>query len=435
MNEVLYDDMVISEPGNLEPRRVVGAAIQCSWHINAAGDLSAYVRLDDMRAAGLLGNIKGYWLTYATSAGLWGGVISGQPSTGNYMEITAQGFLSLVKGRVITSRLVAMGGSAGGLALRALSQAGAGNPTYIALGDIDEGGGALSLELIGDVANDVLPQLAEAGDVEWIVTAERVFHLARRLGNDLSSVVRLVEDRHVVEARVNDDLEAVASGQVLRVQSELSQSVMSVTRRQAQSTTSNGSGGTTNSGVLQPPNNPAPPAPPPPPPLPPVWDTRSPGGISAGGWDFDGDEEGEWLAQMLEDWKGIPAGSRNTVVPQQVAPALAWQGQIQTYTIELPGVASTPDTNAAPVPWMGVAVGIGANNPAVASRRHVPPPTVPVELTLANVDDCFRAFDLGDTIRIDLGSIGVTGRFRAMTKALDVATQTLTVAGELLRDG
>lgn len=388
----LYDDMVISAPGNLEPKRLPVASIQCAWEINGAGSLSAFVRLDDLRAAGLVGDLKGYWITYATSAGLWGGVISGQPSTGNYLEITAQGFVTLVKGRLLTDRLVAMGGSAGGLARRALSQAGAGNPTFLDLGDIDEGGGALTLELTGDVATDVLPQLAEAGDVEWVVTADRVFTLSRRLGNDRSSVVRLVEDRQIAQARVNDDLAAVASGQVMRVQSELSQAVMTRQRPQATQPT------------VQPPTNPAVPPPSTPLPLPPVW-----------GWNS--------------------SGFGGFTLPSLSGMSDAWQGQLQTYALELPGVASTPNATAAPPPWARVAVGIGANNPAVAGRRHVPPPTLPVELTLANIDGCFLAFDIGDTVRVDLGSIGVTGRFRAMSKALDVATQTLTVAGELLKDG
>lgn len=417
----LYDEVVISAPGNLEPRRLPVASIQCSWELNGAGSLSAFARLDDIRAAGLTGDIKGYWLTYATSAGAWGGVISGQPTTGSYMEIAAQGFVTLVKGRMLTARILAMGGSAGGLARRALSQAGAGSPTFIDIGDIDEGGGALALDLTGDVATDVLPQIADAGDVEWVVTADRVFHLARRLGNDLSSTVRLVEDRHIAQARVNDDLASTTSGQVLRVQSELSQAVMTV-RREATQPGSNGSGGggSTGGGVIQPPNNPAPPAPPPPPPQPPVIEQRSNPFrdlLRSLGWRF-----------------GVPAGSQATVAPQPSTMAVAWQSQIQTYAIELPGVASTPDTNAPSAPWGGVAVGIGANNPAVAGTRHVPPPTVPVELTLANIDNCFLAFDLGDTVRVDLGSVGVTGRFRAMSKALDVSTQTLTVAGELLKD-
>lgn len=388
----VYDEAVISAPGNLEPRRVPLAGTQCSWEINGAGSFSAFVRLDDLRAAGLVGDIKGYWVVYPTSAGLWGGVISGQPTTGTYMEIAAQGFLTLVKGRVLTERLVAMGGSAGGLARRALSLAGAGSPTFLDIGDIDEGGGALTLELTGDVANDVLPQLAEAGDVEWVVTAERVFHLARRLGHDRSATVRLVEDRHIAQARVNDDLEATTSSQVLRVQSELSQAVMTSRRPQAAQPT------------VQPPTNPAVPTAPSPQPQPPVWEWASSGigGLLAGGF-----------AGMAE----------------------AWQSHLQTYALELPGVASTPETSAAPPPWYAVPVGIGANNPAVAARRHVPPPTVPVELTLANIDGCFLDFDLGDTVRVDLGSIGVTGRFRAMSKALDAATQTLTVAGELLKDG
>ncbi len=219
-----------------------------------------------------------------------------------------------------------------------------------------------------------------------------MFTLARRLGHYLSATVRLVEDRHIAQARVNDDLETVAAGQVLRVQSELSQAVMTRQRPQAAKPT------------VQPPTNPAVPTPSTPSPLPPAW-----------GWSSTG-------------LGGVFGAGLSGI-------AEAWQSQLQTYALELPGVASTPNTTAAPPPWASVAVGIGANNPAVAARRHVPPPTVPVELTLANIDGCFLAFDLGDTVRVDLGSVGVTGRFRAMSKALDTATQTLTVAGELLKDG
>ena len=84
--------------------------------------------------------------------------------------------------------------------------------------------------------------------------------------------------------------------------------------------------------------------------------------------------------------------------------------------------------------WFAVPAGTGANNPAVPSGRGDAIPTLATELTLANIDDCFVDFDLGDTVRIDLGSIGISGRFRAKVKALDAGSRTLTVSGELLRD-
>lgn len=411
---IVYDDVTIAAPGNLEPRRVPVASVQASWEINGPGSFSGFVRLDDLRRAGLVGDVKGYWLTYATAAGPWGGVITGRPTTGAYAEIVAQGFVTLVEGRVLTDHVLAMGGSPGGLAKRALTQAGAGAPTFLAIGSVDEGGGPLGIDLAGDVARDILPHIAEAGDVEWIVGADRVFRLARRLGHDRSAIVRLVEDRHVIEPRINDDLAVAPPGLAFRVQSELSQMVMAITKP------------TPTEPAVLPPNNP-PPSPTSPggaPGRPPLWERR----------------DGRWRPNV-EAWQGgnapqgIPAGSTAAALGAIPGMAEAWQGQLQTYAIEVPGVVSAPAANTAPPPWSGVAVGVGANNPAVPSRRHAPPPTVPVELTLTNRDDCFLAFDIGDTVRVDIGSVGVTGRFRAMTKALDVASQTLTVAGELLKDG
>lgn len=392
----LFDEVVIAAPGNLAPRRASVASPQVSWEINGAGAFSGFIRRDDLRAAGLSGDLKGYWLEYTTSAGRWGGIITGQPTTGAVIEIAAEGYLALVRGQVITGSLVTMSGSAGGLARRALTMASAGSPTFIRFGVIDEGGGPVAVELIGDVGNDILPQIAEAGDVEWIVTADRVFHIARRLGTDRSTTVRLVEDRHIVQSRVNDDLVSVASGQLLRVQGELSQDIMAFNRpRRAQP-------------AVQPPTNPPLPPPPPPPPAPPVWQPKP--------------------YPFPTPWTpGKPNADSRA--------AESWQARRRRYDVEPPGIATPPTSTTPPAPWMGVAIGIGANNPAVAGQRHTPLPTVPVELTLANIDGCFLAFDLGDTIRIDLGSTGTCGRFRAMVKALDVSSQTLTVSGELLRDG
>ena len=380
----MIDDLIIAEPGNLAPVRVPITAPLCSWEINAAGTFSGFVRQDDLRAAGLGGDIKGYWLQYATSAGPWGGVITGQPSSGGVVEIAGEGFLGLVRGRVISNPVVALSGSAGGLARRALALAGAGNPTFVRLGTIDEGGGPCAVELVGDVGSDILPQIADAGDVEWRFDAERTFTLARRLGTDRSMTVRLVEDRQIVQSRLTDDLENDQTGQVWRVQGELSQAL--------------GAGSVA-----------------------PHWEPRSSAGIVGPGW-----------GGLPE---GIPAGAAANRLGYRSAAGESWRARRQAYTVETAGVAALPGSNAAPAPWQGLPVGIGANNPAVAGRRHVPPPTVPCELTLANVDGCFRAFDLGDTVRVELGSVGATGRFRVQMKYLDVATQALTVAGELLRDG
>lgn len=408
---IRYDDLVISAPGNLEAWRVPVAAPQVSWEINGAGSFSAFVRLDDLRAVGLAVDLKGYWVDYPTMAGRWGGVIVAQPTTDGTLEISAQGFVTLVQGRVIAESQIAMSGSAGGLARRALELAGAGNPTFLAIGMIDEGGGPLAMDLVGDVGSDILPQIAEAGDVEWVVNADRSFQLARRLGTDRSSEVRLVEDVHIVQVRVNDDLASVRSGAVYRVQNELSHNVMQLTRAQPTTPT------------VQPPNNPTVPASPAPPsPTSPAWMQNNPL-FSEGVQQVQA-----FLAQvpngaaLLATWLGRHGFSH------------AMQQQLQTYTVEPPAVLTRPTLNAPSPTWSGMAVGIGANNPAVAGRRHAPPPTLPAELTLADIDGAWSACGLGDTVRIDLGSLGTTGRFRTLNRALDVGSQTLTVSGEFLRD-
>lgn len=377
-------DVTLSEPGNLAPVRVPIVSTLCSWEINATGTFSGFVRQDDLRAVGLGGDIKGYWLYYPTAAGTWGGVVTGQPSSGGVVEIAGEGFLGLVRGRLITNAMVAKSGSAGGLARRALTLAGAGNPTFLRFGVIDEGGGSVAVELVGDVGADVLPQIADAGDVEWIIDADRTFRLARRLGTDRSTTVRLVEDRHIVQARITDDLESDSAGEVYRVQGELSQALA-------------GSDGAA-----------------------PHWEPRSSAGVIGPGW-----------GGLPE---GVPAGAAAAQLGYRSAAGESWRTRRQRYTIEQAGVASVSSSNASPAPWVGLPVGMGANNPAVAGMRHVPPPTVPAELTLANRDGCFRWFDLGDTVRVDLGGNGITGRFRAMVKSLDVASQALTVSGELMRD-
>jgi hypothetical protein len=312
-----YDDVVVSEPGGVNAHRLPVAAPQASWELNGSGAFSAFIRQDDLRSAGLDIDLKGMWVEYASSAGAWGGVITGRPTTNNVVEIAAEGYASLLRGHVLDSEgNFTVGATAGGLAQRAIVLAGTGNPTFITIGMIDHGGAPVSVDLSGDVGTDILPQIASAALVEWIVDANRVFTLARRLGRDRSADVRLVEDRHIARHRVNDD----------------------------------------------------------------IW--------------------------SMSD-----------------APVYS----------EVPGVALVSGESA-PAAWLGQRPGIGAHNPAVPNDPRAPIHTVSIELTLVNRDDCFQTFDLGDTVRVDIGSIGLCGRFRGVTKGLDGASHALTIAGELLRD-
>jgi len=398
-----FDEVTIAAPGNLDPKRIPVAAVQVSWGLSEAGAFSGFIRLDDLRDVGLGGDLKGFWVTCPTSAGLWGGVITGRPVTNGVVEIAASGYAALAMGRVIRGGIMPRG-APGGLARRALFAAGAVNPTLLRIGTIEEGGAALAMEFAGDVGADILPSIASAGDVEWVVDAERTFHLARRLGRDRSASVRLVEDRHISDSRCNDDLASAATGDVWRVQSELSLALTVQTApRPSQA-------------AVQPPTNPAVPTSDTTVSHAPRW-AQAMSGVTpepGAGWNLP---------------EGVPAGSSAT--------PLVWPGalgQWQRYRLDDPGVASAPLGSGAPPAWAGFPVGVSANHPGVPSQAHAGLPTVATELTLANVDDCFLAFDIGDTVRVELGSVGVTGRFRAHMKALDVASQSLTVSGELLVD-
>ena len=309
MNQRGYDEIIISEQGGTGALRLPVASPQVSWEISGAGAFSAFARVDDVRAAGLWTDIKGRWVEYASPAGKWGGVITAQPTTDNVLEVVAEGYLALLRGRQVSVSGL-QSGTPGGLARRVLIESGLSTPTFIRIGQIGEADQAISVELVGDAGSDLLQRISDAGDAEWVIDADRTFTFSRRLGRDRSAAIRLVEDIHIVSHRINDD----------------------------------------------------------------AWTTNT--GVSV----------------VIE----VPEGT-------------------------------------APPPWSGVPIGIGANNPAVPGDRTHPLPTLSTELTLANIDDAFLSFDLGDTVYIELGSIGICGRFRTKVRALDVASQTLTVSGELLK--
>ena len=358
----LAAEVRISERGGLYPRRVPVADLQCSWELSNAGTMSAYARMDDLRLLGLGRDLKGMWVEFEhPSAGRWGGVLSGRPTSGAVVELAAEGWASLLRGRVINGSQLVSGRAAGvaRVVVRGARELGA---TYITIGTIDESGESVSMTASGDVAVDVLGQVAEAGNVEWVIDADSVFHCGSRLGHDLSSRYRLVEDRHVVEHRTDDDLWASRQGQVYRVQSEQALA-LAVTTGAA---------------------------------------------VSAVG------SQPQWSLSGVGDAADL--------------------AQLQFYEEAEPAEIRAFPTRTFPAPWRGVPVGIGANTPAMPTPRASPLPTTPLQMTLSNRDNCWTWCDLGNTVRVELGSIGLSGRFRIYSRGLNWAANTLTVAGEALGD-
>lgn len=379
--------MLISSRGGGDARRVPVAGIQASWEVSNAGSFSAFARLDDLRRAGLGADLKGRWLEWThPTAGRWGGVITGRPVTEGVAEIAADGWAALLRGRVLASSEQVIA-PAGGLARRAVLAAAQEQATFLRLGTIDEGGQEIGVAFSGDVGDDVLPNLAESADVEWRVDADRVFHLARRLGTDRAATVRLIEERHVLGARIEDDLWTTASAQVLTLGS-----VPDGGGDGGVGTGGTGSGGGSRGGVVTSPR------------FFPWW------GLVGGLAGFGDDAIGAGWLQRLSD--PAPAATYH------------WPGWGGAAGISPP----------APAPWAAQPPGVGANNPAVAAPRHLPPPTVPVELTIADRDQIWAAFDIGDTVRLELGSIGFVGRFRCLVRAVDTTTGAMSAAGEGMQD-
>lgn len=371
-----FDEVVISERGGGLPRRVPIAAPQMSWEISNTGTFSAFARIDDLRRASLGQDLSGKWLTYDGGyLGRWGGVITGRPVTEGTAEIAAEGWGALARGRVIPEGVFMTQGPAAGIAARAIMEAGRDGATFLTIGTIEEGGNSVAIRLTGDVMSDILPQLVEAGDLEWIVDADRRFHAGRRLGRDRSHDVRLVEDVHITTAHLDNDLWTTAPTHNLRVRSALA-----------------GGAGSA-----------------------PLWTTLS---------------ELRTLATASRLPEGVPVGGSGVSAD---AGAIS-PGAVQFYGVDPPIEWAATATGTAIPPWAGMPVGIGANTPAIPSVHGAPLPTTPMSLEVSNARKTWRLFDVGDTVHVDMGSVGFCGRLRIMVKAVDVSGQSLTVGGEALED-
>lgn len=414
------DEAIISDRGGKNPRRLPIANPSCSWELNTAGSFSAFARIRDLRAAGLGHDLKGRWLEWEhPTAGRWGGVLSGRPVEDGVAELAADGWAKLLSGRVLAEQDTPPPGPIGGLIRRLVIAAGRDDPTFIKLGVIDEGGPSIQIDTGGgDIGDDLLPQLAQDGGAEWYVDADRRINVARKLGRDRSATVRLVEDRHVTNFRLDDDLWSSVRGQVFVIESPAA-----TTARAAQAV----------AGAAFAPIQHFTPQP--------------------------------WLVLMSE----VTFKGSNTGLLQFVVPAGPTDLGAVTQSLDVGGggasvittaAASDPTVTIPPWPWAALGVpqpswwvaywtarqrpssggtggtaGGGSATPAAPNAaRFAPLPTVPIELTVADADHCWASFDVGDTIRVELGSVGFAGRVRVSVKALDSAAGELTVSGEALED-
>lgn len=206
--------LVVSRRGGLGAVRVPAWQPSASWEIGAAGTLSAFVRLDDLRRAGLDPDLTGRWVGLACgAAGPWGGVVTSATLSGDEVEVGATGWAVLASGRVArrTLRYPALGPAA---LLRRLLGDLFGGASFLRLDRLGSGGEAASLEVgAGDDVGDLLARVAEGAGVEWRVLHDRTVEVAGRLGRDLTGSVRLVGGRHFAdeEASLGFDLLGLAT--------------------------------------------------------------------------------------------------------------------------------------------------------------------------------------------------------------------------------
>lgn len=215
-------EVVISDHGGGNPRRLRVFGVQATWEVSNVGAFSCFARVEDLRRAGLGGALGGAWLTWNGGlVGQWGGQISGRPLTPGVTELAAEGWGSLLRGHVIDGWLEPGVGQYAGIAWRGILSA-QGSQAFITVGTLDEGGESVDIDGAGqDIIDDLTGNLADGGMMEWLVDQDRVFRAGRRVGQDRSARYRLIEGRHIVDFRGPvDDLWAAPPAEVIEIEGQ-----------------------------------------------------------------------------------------------------------------------------------------------------------------------------------------------------------------------
>lgn len=435
-----FDRVTISQRGGLRPVVVPVTAPQASWELNAAGAFSAFARIDDLRHAGLWPDLRGCWLEWVHPiAGRWGGVITGTPVTDGLAEIAADGWLALLQGRVLADGDLPSR-TPGGLAHLAVLAAGREHPTFIAIGRIDGGGEPLGLTFNGDVGNDLLPQIAEGGSVEWIIDADRVFHCGRRLGTDFSGAIRLIEDVDVTAVQRDNDLLTTAPAQRLLVQEQAAPPLTGVGPGPVSDGGGTGAGGSAFAKA---------------------WSFLLGGAfggfgsLAGSGGNFGSAFPvsapsaiatqftqlayvGAAQQQQAVTVRSLPQGTPSGSSASAKTTTIGW-GFLQLLQAGIiggfwnwPGKGGGAGSAPPLPPWSDKPAGIGANSPMQPAPRYSPPPTVPMQLSLLERSPAASLIHVGDMVRLDAGSISFRGFFRVVSKAIDTATGAIELAGEAM---
>lgn len=214
------DEVVLSDFGGGNPRRVPVVGASVSWELNNVGSFSAFARIEDLQQHGAWGDLKGMWLEWQhRTAGRWGGVVVGRPVTDGVAELAAEGWATLLRNRPLIYWDRQAPSSAAGIARHGVMAAETNDPSFIKLGAFDESGDAIQFRLGGqDTLDDMLPQLVGDGAMEWSVDADRVLTCGQALGVERSATVRLTEGVEILNAKFADDSYTAPAVQQFEVQ-------------------------------------------------------------------------------------------------------------------------------------------------------------------------------------------------------------------------
>lgn len=193
--------------------RVGAAELQCSWEINQPGALSCRVPLADLRAAGLTGNLIGWWIRYEhPKQGAWGGVVMQVGYQDGVVEFAASSFMVLARARLI--KLIGVLDDVGAIVKRVIAYADSSAPAtglIVKDANIQLGGGQIATNFDrNDLLNDVMPLLTDQSGYSWNVDADRNVYFWKNLVlAQATPTATLAEQVEITQAHWVDDLSTV----------------------------------------------------------------------------------------------------------------------------------------------------------------------------------------------------------------------------------
>lgn len=381
------DEIILSDYGGGNPRRVPVVDVAVSWEMNNLGNFSARARLIDLQQHQAWGELKGMWLQWQhRTGGRWGGVVMARPIDEGVAEIVAEGWASLLRNRLLAFWDHQAAGSAAGIARRGVMSAEADEPSFITFGIIDEFGDPVSFRLGGqDILEDFLGELVDEGDMEWYVDADRQLHCGYLLGIDRSATVRLTEGYEIVSAQFSDDAYAAPPDPDFLV-------ALPQDMARHQYVTPRASGTLLMADGITP--------------------------LSGGG----GGGGGAWQDPQVEAQKGHHKRKKRK-----------HRRGSQTPTPQDPPIDSPPPSPPpGPPPPPPITQPLPPVKPAFI--EHLQAVSYPAQLTICDRNNAFYHTQLGDSVRIVVESASAVGKFRVMSRGMDSTQDVMELAGEFTPD-